>query len=278
MEYITSVNNPLIKKIKSLKVKKYRELNGLFFIEGKRFVEEALLSGADIEHIIVSREMEKDTEISRLITMGREKAKEIIAVSQNVLNEISDTTTPQGILAVVKMKKYSLEDIVPEENDNLCDNIKENPCRHYVILDGIQDPGNMGTIIRTADAAGFNGVIVSKGCVDLYNPKVLRSTMGSVFHIPVYFSDDLAETLDKLKSRAVKIYASHLNATKNYYEVDMTRNAAIIIGSEANGISDISVEMADELIKIPMPGKAESLNASVAAGLLMYETIRQRAK
>lgn len=237
-----------------------------------------MLSGADIEHIIVSREMEKDTEISRLITMGREKAKEIIAVSQNVLNEISDTTTPQGILAVVKMKKYSLEDIVPEENDNLCDNIKENPCRHYVILDGIQDPGNMGTIIRTADAAGFNGVIVSKGCVDLYNPKVLRSTMGSVFHIPVYFSDDLAETLDKLKSRAVKIYASHLNATKNYYEVDMTRNAAIIIGSEANGISDISVEMADELIKIPMPGKAESLNASVAAGLLMYETIRQRAK
>lgn len=134
----------------------------------------------------------------------------------------------------------------------------------------------MGTIIRTADAAGFTGIIVSQGCVDVYNPKVLRSTMGSIFHIPLFFSDNLGETIQILKSKGTKIYAAHLKGTSNYFQLDMHNDTAIIIGNESKGISAEIAALADELVKIPMIGKAESLNASVAAALLMYESVRQR--
>lgn len=180
------------------------------------------------------------------------------------------------------MNSYSLRDIIDNlgnisENSNISCNISYNITTNIVILDSIQDPGNMGTIIRTADAAGFRGIIISKGCVDPYNPKVLRTTMGSIFHIPLHLCDNLKKTLTEIKASNIRIYATHLKGSKNYYETDMTGNVAIIIGNEANGISNESQLMADELIRIPMPGKAESLNASVAAGLLMYESLRQRA-
>lgn len=133
----------------------------------------------------------------------------------------------------------------------------------------------MGTIIRTADAAGMTGVIVSKGCVDVYNPKVLRSTMGSIFHIPICQSQDIFETMDRMKKRGIKICAAHLEGSCDYFDLEYKNNIAIVIGNEANGISEEVKNFADILVRIPMPGRAESLNASVAAGILMYEILRK---
>lgn len=269
MQIITSENNPLIKDIKSLKIKKYREQNRLFFIEGIKFIEEALTSDEDIKSIIISETVQKDGKIQGIIHKIKQKERKtrLYSVPDNILKQLSDTETPQGIIAVVKMKNYDLVEIM---NRNKKNNL-------FVILDAVQDPGNMGTIIRTADAADFDAIIATKGCVDFYNPKVLRSTMGSIFHIPVINANDLSQLITNLKSKSIKIYASHLNAQKYFYDLDMSKDTAIIIGNEANGISDQTASLADELIKIPMPGKAESLNASIAAGILIYETVRQRS-
>lgn len=274
MKSISSGNNPLVKEIKSLKLGKYRELKGLFFIEGIKIIEEALISGAEIQEIVISENVAEDGKVAELASTAHGRGYGVIAVPESLFKGISETKNPQGILAVVKMNIYSLKDII---GGNYLTENKKRSTRHFIILDEIQDPGNMGTIIRTADAAGFQGIIASKGCVDLYNPKVLRSTMGSIFHIPIYISNDLTETLKEMKANNIKIYAAHLDGDKHYYEVDMTQSAAIIIGNEARGISRESEAMADVLVKIPMLGKAESLNASVAASLLMYEVIRQKA-
>jgi TrmH family RNA methyltransferase len=150
---------------------------------------------------------------------------------------------------------------------------KENP--FIVLLDSIQDPGNMGTIIRTADAAGFDGVIALNGCVDIYNPKVLRATMGSIFHIAIADHADMAETMSMIRKNGLKTFAAHLRGDKSIYEADMCAGGVILIGNEANGLSDELTLCADELVKIPMPGKAESLNASIASALFMYEMVRQ---
>ena len=196
---------------------------------------------------------------------------DIYTVSETVFKSISETTNPQGILATIKMADYDLEEMIIAKSIDVrkCD-------KYFVILDEIKDPGNMGTIIRTADAAGFNGVIVSKGCVDVYNPKVLRSTMGSIFHIPINLSQDLSYALKEIKMQNIRVYAAHTKGNLYYYEADMTQSTAIVIGNEAFGISDKTMESADELISIPITGRAESLNASVAAGILMYEPLRQK--
>ncbi|MCX7922491.1 MAG: 23S rRNA (guanosine(2251)-2'-O)-methyltransferase RlmB [Clostridia bacterium] len=263
MNKITSNQNPLIKEIKSLKEKKHREAKKLFFIEGIRFVEEALKAETDIERIIVSETFSQSKGGIEVLSQASKKNYEVYEVPDKLFNEISDTDSPQGILAVIKIKRNRLDDLF--DNNSF-----------IVILDSIQDPGNMGTIIRTADAAGAAGVIISRGCVDLYNPKVLRSTMGSIFHIPFYLSDNLIESIATIKSRGIKTYAAHLKGTANYYEVDIDSCSAIIVGNEANGISDEVANSADLLVKIPMPGRAESLNASVAASLLIYEAVRRR--
>jgi len=355
MMFISSSNNSLIKEVKSLKTKKNRQTKGLFFIEGVRIIEEALVSGAQIKNIIISVttaiendikngkylrdrkrikerksikdgksikdrksiedgkgikdvkgiEIEKysksikNNRMAAILSAADYQGHEIYVVPESLFREISDTDTPQGILAIVRINNYSLKDIIcanseygvnSTNNSNNSDNIKSystkmqsnkyrQPDKYgkcFIILDEIKDPGNMGTIIRTADAAGFNGIIASRGCIDPYNPKVLRSTMGSIFHIPLHICDNLIEALMEVKANGIRIYASHMKGGKNYYEVDMIGNIAIIIGNEANGISSVSASIADELIKIPMPGRTESLNASVAAGLLMYEPLRQR--
>lgn len=146
----------------------------------------------------------------------------------------------------------------------------------YVIAEEMNDPGNLGTVIRTAHAAGADGVILSKGSVDLYNPKVLRSTMGSVFKIPVIQNADLAQVTDLMKRSGISIYAAHLKGKKLLYELDLKNGCAFMLGNEARGLSDKAADMCDELVKIPMPGNAESLNASVAAAVLIYEMVRQR--
>jgi len=263
MQLITSSQNTVVKELKSLKTKRTRDEKGLFFIEGIRFMEEALKENAEFDKIFISEKLADINGGSEILKRINNESYTIYSLPDKLFKEISDTENPQGILATIRFRKMSADEIHEDG-------------RFYIILDSLQDPGNMGTIIRTADAAGVSGIIISKGCVDIYNPKVLRSTMGSVFHIPLYHSEDLIKTINKLKKSGCKIYAAHLKGSVNYFEEDMRGRSAIIIGNEANGISDEIAEQADVLVKIPMPGRAESLNASVAASLLMYEVVRQQ--
>lgn len=263
MQTITSSQNSVIKEVKSLKIRKNREEKQLFFIEGIRFVDEALKEKAPISTVLLSDRLYETRGGDEILSRIRGENYETYHLPDKLFQEISDTENPQGIMAVVKMNQLKLEEVIGDGD-------------FFLILDSLQDPGNMGTIIRTADAAGVEGIIISRGCVDIYNPKVLRSTMGSVFHVPFCLSENLPDTISKLKGKGLKVFAAHLNGEINYFDCDMKNNSAIIIGNEANGISKEVSEQADTLIKIPMPGRSESLNASVAASLLMYEVVRQR--
>lgn len=263
MNLITSSNNPVIKEIKALKSRKIREKKKLFFIEGIRIVEEAFNEEADIVTLFLSEQFMVKDEATIFLNMIEERKLAYYIVSEKLFKEISDTETPQGIMAIIRIKEAKLDEIINQDSS-------------LIILDKIQDPGNIGTIIRTADAAGFDGIIISKGCVDVYNPKVVRSTMGSIFRMPFYYSEKFEDTINVIKNRGIKLIAAHLKGDKNYFEFDLTGGTAIIIGNEANGISDDIAALADSLVLIPMIGRTESLNASVAASLLIYEVLRQK--
>jgi TrmH family RNA methyltransferase len=262
VNYISSDQNAVIKEVKSLKEKKHREAKGMFFIEGIKFVEEALKEKINISRLLISDRL---VEVSGGMEMLQkiESGYNVYTLPHKLFKEVSDTENPQGILAVLNSSNCLLEDVY-------------NNMNFFIVLDAIQDPGNLGTIIRTADAVGATAVVMSKGCVDVYNPKVLRSTMGSLFHVPICYGEDVSDILNKMKSRGIRLCAADLEGTENYFNLKYKDNIAIIIGNEANGISETVRDAADTLVKIPMAGKAESLNASVAAGLLMYEVMRCR--
>ena len=236
---ITSLENQLVKKITSLHKKKFRDEYELFFIEGMKSIKEAINFNQEIEYILYSPDM---------VEYGLDI--EGIEVSKEILCKISDTVTPQGIIAVCKIKEEKIDVLKGKKK--------------IVYLDKVQDPGNVGTIIRTADAFGIDCVVLSKECADIYSPKVVRSTMGSLFHLPV-IRDVGVEELKKLN---MKIYSSSLDGDEEFKIED---NSILVIGNEGNGISEETKEITDEFIKIRMPGNAESLNASIAAGILMYE-------
>lgn len=286
MHAITSGSNPIIKEVKALKTRKNREEKGLYFIEGIRFVEEAMDEDVSIEKLIISEGLwsrksegceaknktvqggnapasrDLSDRIGQIMDCALKKIIPTYLLPDKLFSELSDTETPQGIMAVVRMAK-----VFPEEI------LQQGAC--LLLLDGLQDPGNLGTIIRTADAVGIEGILISKGSVDIYNPKVLRSTMGSIFHVPLAIGVDLQEMIPRLKDCGMRVLAAHLDGELAYYEADWKGKVAIIIGNEANGISPEVADLADVLVKIPMPGRAESLNASVAACLMMYEILRQ---
>ncbi|KPU42121.1 putative TrmH family tRNA/rRNA methyltransferase [Oxobacter pfennigii] len=262
MEIIKSKDNQILKYIRKLKNKKTRLENGEFLIEGIRFIEEALISNADIKYCICSHELKGDrAEI--LIKNLKDKGITVYAAEDKLMKDICDTETPQGIAAVVKQKHYDEDLLFLNSN-------------YTIVADRIQDPGNMGTIIRTADAAGADLIVLSNGSVDPYSPKVLRSTMGSIFHIPIILSNDINGAAERMKKSGFLIYATSLDAKSFYYDENYRGKTAVIIGNEANGVEAVLLNKADKLIKIPMPGRAESLNASVSAGIVMFEIARQR--
>lgn len=260
MEQITSSQNPLIKEIKGLKQKKNRDDKQQFFIEGSRFVQEALKEETQILRIVISEKYSRSGDTA-LVDTARSRGIPVILTSDKVFADISDTENPQGILAVLEMKHWHWEELLQGR-------------KFLLLLDSLQDPGNMGTIIRTADAAGVNGILISQGSVDVYNPKVLRSTMGSIFHVPFLYIDDMHECIDVLQQQGIMVCAAHLRGDRSYTALGRKESIAVMIGNEANGISEEAARRADVLVKIPMPGKSESLNASIAAALLMYEVIR----
>lgn len=184
-------------------------------------------------------------------------------VTEEQMKKLTDTVTPQGILCVVRQPSYTVEDIINHPGHRL-----------LMILEDIQDPGNLGTIFRTAEGAGASGIIMTKGCADLFNPKVVRSTMGSIYRVPFFVTDDIEQTISLVKNAQIEVFAAHLKGEHFYDEIEY-KDAAFLIGNEGRGLKDSTASLADTYIKIPMSGELESLNASMAAGILMYEHNRQ---
>lgn len=263
MTRLTGSQNPLIKEVRALKSKSGREEKGLYLIEGIRFVTEALKENIELRYVMFSETYLSDRGSQDLLRSIEESSLDSYVIPDSLFASISDTQTPQGILAILNLERKQLKDT-------------ELAGELLVILDTIKDPGNLGTIIRTADAAGCGGVIVPDGCVDVYNPKVLRSTMGSIFHVPVCHCSNIAEAMNTTRKCGFKLCASHLEGSISIYDADLSGKVALIIGSEAEGIGDKTAEEADILIRIPMGGRAESLNAAVAAGIMIFEAVRQR--
>ena len=254
---ITSKDNDLIKHIKKLKEKKHRDETNSYIIEGVKIIEEAIDENADIEKIVVCNEINEEFSKELLYKIAK---YDVIYVSKNAFKLLTDVTNPQGILAVISKKQNTLVDFNKD---------------FYLILDNIQDPGNMGTILRTADSINLNQIIIRQGSVDCYNPKVVRATMGAIFRVNIVESNDMVKTIKELKKHKIKIYATDLKTEKNIYSVDY-KKSAVIIGNEANGVSEELLDLADEKIKIPMLGKTESLNAGVATGIILYEAVRKK--
>ncbi|NLY42668.1 MAG: RNA methyltransferase [Clostridiaceae bacterium] len=263
---ITSSSNKLYKHIKSLSIKSNRDKNGEFIIEGIHLVEDALKARAPVRSIVVSESFIKKEEHKNVLGALLDLKLPIYQFPDRLFKEAAQTETPQGILGIVSVQSIVVEDILLRD--------KGSPL--LIFCDSVQDPGNVGTIIRTADAAGADGVILSKGCVDVYNPKTVRSTMGSLFHIPIVKVEDSIKTLEYLKQRGIRIISSELGSRMYYFEVNMEEGVVIVIGNEAKGVSKEVSGMADYHVKIPMCGGAESLNAGIASGILIYEAVRQR--
>ena len=262
---ITSSSNTIIKEIKSLHRKKDRWAKNSFFVEGIRGVEDCIKSGIRVEYLVYSDMLLSTNGGQQLLEEISYKDYKIYYISDKLFKEVSDTEKPQGILAVVKLHLKNIKEALLEKNNFL------------VLLDRIQDPGNLGTIIRTADAFGANGVIVTEGCVDVFNPKTIRSTMGSIFHVPIIYYGCIKEAIRDLKAYNIKIITTSLAAKKYSYEIDFNTSFSLVIGNEASGVSEEVIEASDSLIKIPMTGQAESLNAAIASSVIMYEALRQKA-
>lgn len=258
MELIQSKENAFIKQVRKLKEKRYRTLKDQFLVEGFRFTEEALISQYEVPYLFIDEKHINKWEDSKLKSKLNKNTK-VYLLKEQVFKFISSTDTPQGVIAVVNNKK---DELIYGDG-------------FYVLVDRLQDPGNMGTIIRTAHAAGALGLLYTKGTVDVFNEKTLRSSMGSIFHIPVIEDEDLSQ-VGKLKERGFTVVVSSLDTDKNFYDVDLKKNLIICIGNEGNGISEEVFALANTKIKIPMPGGAESLNAAAAASIMIFEVVRQK--
>lgn len=260
MQIITSKDNNFIKNIKKLKEKKYRDSDSEYVVEGIKMCEEAIKYNEKIKKIILCEDCEKNSEISKA-TMYEIAKFDCVYVTREIFKTLTDVVNPQGIIAVIEKGKKE------KEIDYVSQSV-------IVALDDIQDPGNLGTIIRTIDSCGLNQLIVSSKTADCYNPKVVRSTMGAIFRVKVIQCDDLGAVIKESKKHKFKAVVSSLDAQKTIYEIDYKKKF-IVIGNEANGVNEKIQELSDEKIKIPMIGKSESLNASVATGIILYEYVRQ---
>ena len=283
---ITSTSSSQVKHIVNLQKKsKLRKEEKQFVVEGIKMVSEAPKDR--LVKVYISETFKADNE-EFLKKMNYEAVgKDVLEiVSDNVFVRMSDTQTPQGIMAVVKMSNVCIEDMFEKDNytdskDDGADKVEDNTVDAkkqplLLILENLQDPGNLGTIVRMAEGAGVTGIIMSSNTVDIYNPKTIRSTMGSLYRVPVIYVDDICKAVDECKEKGVKVYAAHLKGTDNYNQKDYAQPTAFMIGNEGNGLSDRLTQKADELVRIPMQGKVESLNAAIACTILTYEAVRQR--
>lgn len=261
---ITSTSNAKVKYLVNLRKKrKARDEEKVFLVEGIRMFVETPKD--KLKEVYVSESFyKKEKKTVEQVMQGSRAKMEVF--SDTVFAYVSDTKTPQGVLCVVKQMDYSLEEILDLKNG----------VPQLLVLDNLQDPGNLGTILRTAEGAGVTGIVMSKETVDIYNPKVIRSTMGSVYRMPFYYAEDLLEAITQMKAKGIRTFAAHLDGKNAYDEENYCVPCAFFIGNEGNGLRDEIANAADTYIRIPMCGKVESLNAAIAATVLMFETARQR--
>ena len=257
MIYIESKDNSLFKETKKLKEKRNRSKEGKYLIEGFRLIKEAFKANMEIDYIIISEGSEEKLKeyLNEYIN-----EKNIYIIKKNLFNMLTSTETPQGGIAVVKNKELP-KDIKGE---------------FFLLCDKVQDPGNLGTIIRTAHAAGVDGIILTKGTVDIYNDKSIRSTMGSLFYVPIIQDDEELSFTKKLKNEGFSLVATSLQESKDFFESDLKGKIILSVGNEGNGISEEVFSLADKKVKIPMPGGAESLNVAIATSIILFEKVRQR--
>lgn len=257
---ITSINNALVKATAELKQKKYRLEKGLYIAEGLRTVEEAIASSAVVQVFYTAIEDERTRYV---LEIAAEKGVDLYCVAEPIMKKLSDTDSPQGILAVCKMQDIKLESLFATG-------------KMLLVLDRVGDPGNVGTMLRTADAAGVGGIVLLKGCVDIYAPKTVRSTMGSLFHVPVFAGADEAMFIKAAKHAGYELLVTTLEGADNLYKADLKGRIAFVMGNEANGVTESLLKEADKRVYIPMLGKAESLNVAMAAGIVMFEAMRKK--
>ena len=256
---ITSTSNPQVKNLQQLKKKvSARNEQDAFLVEGIKMFQEA--PGERIQKLYVSKSLYDEKGAA---FFGN---SELEVLDDRVYASVSDTKTPQGVLCVMKQYHYSLDDLAGKKHPFL------------MILENLQDPGNLGTMIRTGEGAGITGVIMNNQTVDIFNPKTIRATMGSIFRVPFVYVPDLAPVLEQMHAKGIYTYAAHLKGQEYYDSFSFREPTAFLIGNEGNGLSKEISDQAGQYLKIPMEGRVESLNASIAAALLMYEAHRQRSK
>lgn len=253
MREISSKDNKIFRLCEQLSHKKYRDKLGLYLIEGENLLEEAVKNGAAIKTVLMCRDY-------RGSLFGTED--KAFCLSDKLFEQLSQTETTQGIMAIVEKPELSPDLFLDRGGGN------------FIVLDRLQDPGNIGTILRTADAAGYELAIVMKGTADVFSPKAVRAATGSLFRMPVVFMDSVDELMEFTRAAGKKLVATCFDTDRYYYDENLKGNIALIIGNEGSGISRELIECSDLKIKIPMHGNIESLNASVAAGILMYEAVR----
>ena len=292
---ISSKDNEIVKEIRKLKEKKYRK--NKFIVEGIKMLEEAINENASIDLIVIREGMDLSNLISNILYKNDAdsgvKSKNIIdaiskiksiTVTEKVFDTLTDVVSPQGVLAVINKRENGIINQATENNNAFeigdkikeTENVKIDTTTDYILaLDGIQDPGNLGTIIRTADSANLKQLIVSKNTVDAYSPKVIRSTMGAIYRVNIIEVENLEWTLKDLQKDGFKVVVTSLDTKKSIYDISYDKSI-VVIGNEANGVSKEVQELANERVKIPMLGKTESLNASVATGIMIYEYVRRK--
>ena len=254
MREIRSKDNKIWKRCEQLTMRKYRDRSGLYLIEGENLLDEAIRNHVRIETVLVREDCQK--------VLPPEAADKAFLLDARLFDKLAQTVTSQGILAVVAKAEVRKEDFIGLPGSN------------FIVLDRLQDPGNIGTILRTADAAGYRLAILMKGTADVYAPKVVRAATGSLFRMPVVSMASTEELVEFTRAAGKKLTATCLDAQRCYYDEDLTHDIALVIGNEGSGVAPALIESSELRIKIPMQGNIESLNAAVAAGVLMYEAMR----
>ena len=262
MNIISSKDNKFIKLAASLSEKKYRDQLGLYLIEGPNTVLEACMHGGRPRFIFIRAGADSE-ELDRIVRLAEANASAVYELTGDVYAKAAQTDSPQGVLAVMEKHVFGSEEFFDAVGK-----------RNILVLDRIQDPGNMGTLIRTAEAMGFGGVLILKGSVDVYAPKVVRAAAGSLLRLPIYFAADAPHALKMLSEHGKHVYSAVMRSENTCNTCDLAENSAIIIGNEGGGVSEDFLRATDP-ISIPMHGETESLNAALAGAMLMYESLRQ---
>lgn len=277
---ITSLANGKIKRLITLQDKsRVRNKEGLFPAEGIKMFEEAPFEHLKEVYINETLWRELKEERHRVLQKKLHDCMTwgipVEQVSEEVFKKASDTQTPQGILFVMEQFSYTVEDLLEKAKEKQASGGR---APLFLLLEDIQDPGNLGTMIRTCEGAGADGVIMSRGTVDIYNPKTIRSTMGSLYRVPFFYTQEMGEMIRLLQENGIKVYAAHLNGEKFFDEILYEGGSAFLIGNEGNGLRTETADQADCYLKIPMEGSLESLNAAVAAALLLYQAAGYQRK